>query len=249
MAQTWCAATYEQNGRFVADLADGAFALLAPHPGERILDLGCGDGILSERIRAAGATVVGVDSSPDLVRAAIARGIDGRLGDGQRLQFRNEFDAVFSNAALHWMVDQHAVLSGVRTALRTGGRFVAEMGGHGNIAAIRTALQAAVAPFGLDAEAAGSNVFFTAIEYRAMLEQRGFEVESIELVPRPTLLPTGLAGWLETFRRSLLDQLTPEQKDAVMARATGLLKPIFCDRSGQWYADYVRLRFQATART
>ena len=245
MAQTWCAATYEKNGRFVATLADGVFSLLDPKPGERILDLGCGDGVLSERIVRTGATVVGVDSSPDFVRASIERGIDARLGDGEHLPFRSEFDAVFSNAALHWMLDQDAVLSGVRSALRPGGRFVAEMGGHGNIAAIRAALRAAAAPFGIDAEAAGANVFFTPEEYRTLLERHGFKIQSISLVPRPTPLPTGLAGWIETFRRSLLDRLTAEQQQVVTARAQDLLRPILCDRAGIWHADYVRLRFRA----
>lgn len=246
MTQTWSAATYEQNGRFVADLAGDAVALLDPQPGERILDLGCGDGALSARIQQSQAIVIGVDSSPDMVRAAVVRGIDAHLLNGQSLPFRSEFDAVFSNAALHWMPDQDAVLSGVRTALRPGGRFVAEMGGHGNIAAIRTALRAVVAPLGLDAEAQGSNVFFTPTEYRELLERNGFHVTSIDLIPRPTPLPTGLAGWIETFRRSLLDQLTPEQQRAVIEDATELLSPILRDRAGQWHADYVRLRFRAT---
>lgn len=246
MAQTWCAVAYEKNGRFVANLAEEVFALLDPQPGEHILDLGCGDGFLTQRIAQVGAITVGIDNAPDLIRAALARGVDAHLLNGEHLPFRNEFDAVFSNAALHWMLDQDAVLSGVRTSLRPAGRFVAEMGGHGNIAAIRTALRAAVAPFGLDAEAVGSNLFFTPNEYRALLERHGFKVQSIALVPRPTPLPTGLVGWIETFRRCLLDQLTPEQHQAVLAHTAELLTPILCDREGIWHADYVRLRFRAT---
>lgn len=249
MAQTWSAAKYEENGRFVATLAGDVLTLLASRPGERVLDLGCGDGFLSAQIRDAGATVVGADSSPVMIEAAAARGMDAHVLDAQRLPFRNEFDAVFSNAALHWMPDQHAVLDGVRYALRSGGRFVAEMGGQGNIAAIRTALRCVALSFGVDAEAAGSNTFFTADEYRTLLEQHGFLVESIALVPRPTALPTGLRGWIETFRRSLLDQLTAEQQQALIAEATDLLRPVLCDRARTWYADYVRLRFRAVLPT
>lgn len=110
MAQTWTAEGYERNGRFVADLAGDVLSLLSPQPRESILDLGCGDGALSSRLMEAGAVVIGVDSSPELVRAAQQRGIDARYGEGEHLLFRSEFDAVFSNAALHWMLNQDAVL-------------------------------------------------------------------------------------------------------------------------------------------
>ena len=246
MVETWSAADYARNGRFVADLAGGVLALLAPQRGERILDLGCGDGALTERLQALGASVTGVDSSPEMVQAASLRGLDVHLGNAEHLSFRREFDAVFSNAALHWMRDQDAVLAGVRDALRPGGRFVAELGGHGNIAAIRTALRVAVAPFGVDAEVAGSNVFFTPAEYQTLLERNGFRVEHIELAPRPTILPAGgLRSWLETFRQSLLQQFTPDQREIVLSRTTDLLQPILCDGEGNWTADYVRLRFRA----
>lgn len=248
MAQTWNAAEYASNGRFVADLAGEIFEWLDPKPLERILDLGCGDGALTERIAASGAIVTGVDRSPDMVKAAQARGLKVQVQDGEHLPFRFEFDAVFSNAALHWMLNQDAVLEGVRGALRPGGRFVAELGGHGNIAAIRTALRAVTAQFGFDAEDAGSNVFFTTTEYEELLQRHGFVVERIELFPRPTLLPTGLRAWIETFRRSLLDQLSLQQQGQVLDRAEDLLRPILCDRNGNWYGDYVRLRFRAILR-
>lgn len=246
MPQNWNAEAYARNGRFVATMAGDVFEWLGAHPGERILDLGCGDGVLTQRIQAAGAAVLGVDSSPAMIEAARARGVDARVTSGEDLPFAAEFDAVFSNAALHWMQNQDRVLAGVGRALRPGGRFVAELGGHGNIAAIRTALRALTAPLGLDAEAAGANVFFTADEYRAMLERHGFTVERIELVPRPTPLPHGIRGWLQTFRRSVLDQLTEPQAEDLLHSAEALLRPILCARDGQWIADYVRLRFRAT---
>jgi trans-aconitate methyltransferase len=138
--QHWSAERYAETAHFVPALGAPVLELLAPSPGERILDLGCGDGVLTEKIVAAGATVIAVDAGPDMVAAARARGIDARVMDGQRLTFSGEFDAVFSNAALHWMRDQEAVLSAVRRALEPGGRFVAEMGGHNNTAAIIVAL-------------------------------------------------------------------------------------------------------------
>ncbi len=245
MAQTWTAEGYERNGRFVADLAGDVLSLLSPQPKESILDLGCGDGALSSRLIDAGAVVIGVDSSPELVRAAQQRGIDARYGEGEHLPFRSEFDAVFSNAALHWMTNQDAVLSGVHRALRPGGRFIAEMGGHGNVAAIRTALQAVLATYDIDAEGVSENFFPTPEEYGRLLEQHEFQVASIQLISRPTALPTGIQGWIETFRRSLLDRLNQSAQQAVIQQTAELLGPILCDRSGNWFADYVRLRFRA----
>src|SRR4051812_34793970 len=134
--QTWDARRYADNARFVSDLGASVVELLGPRAGERILDLGCGDGALTLKLFDAGAMVVGVDASPEFVEAARAAGVDAQLMDGQRLTFRDEFDAVFSNAALHWMPDAAAVVRGVASALRPGGRFVGEFGGHGNVAAI-----------------------------------------------------------------------------------------------------------------
>jgi trans-aconitate methyltransferase len=149
--QYWSAERYAETANFVPALGAPVLELLAPLPGERILDLGCGDGVLTEKIAAAGATVVAVDAGPDMIAAARARGIDARVMDGQKLVFTGEFDAVFSNAALHWMRDQEAVLAGVRRALKPCGRFVAEMGGHNNTAAIIVALSAVLGRRGLDA--------------------------------------------------------------------------------------------------
>jgi SAM-dependent methyltransferase len=131
--QSWEAERYAEAGAFVPVLGMPVVELLDPRPGERILDLGCGDGILSEKVAAAGATVVAVDAAPDLIAAAKARGLDARLMDGQTLPFAAEFDAVFSNAALHWMRDADAVIASVKRALKPGGRFVAEMGGTGRL--------------------------------------------------------------------------------------------------------------------
>jgi len=141
--QHWDPDRYACNARFVADLGEPVVDLLAPQPGERILDLGCGDGALTERLVALGAAVVGVDASDDQVAAARGRGLDARVMDGARLSFADEFDAVFSNAAMHWMRDLAAVAAGVKRALRPGGRFVGEMGGAENVAKVSEALLSA----------------------------------------------------------------------------------------------------------
>jgi trans-aconitate methyltransferase len=246
MQQPWSAQNYAENGRFVADLAGGVFELLNPQPGERILDLGCGDGALTKKLVEAGASVVGVDSSADMIGAARALGLDARKVPAEDLPFEGEFDAVFSNAALHWMHDHDAVLAGVARALKPGGRFVAEMGGHGNIAAIEVALRAVFARNGLQAEKLETNYFPTPAAYGARLERHGFRVEQIGLIPRPTALPaSGMRGWLETFRRGVLSGLSPENKETVLRETVDLLRPSLCDEAGNWTADYVRLRFLA----
>ena len=252
--QVWHASTYAVNGRFVADLAHAVIDLLAPKPGERILDLGCGDGALTEQLVASGAEITGLDASESMVQAARARGLNVLHGNARDMDFTrrddNRFDAIFSNAALHWIPagDQPQALAAAFHALRPGGRFVAEMGAQGNIAAIRTALSAVLQQLGIDAEAAANSFFPSPAEYSGLLEAAGFLVESIYVLPRPTPLPNGRDGmhhWLTTFRSGVLDSLPSGTKAQVLADVVALLRPILADLSGEWTADYVRLRFRA----
>lgn len=244
--QHWSAERYAETAHFVPALGAPVLELLAPRAGERILDLGCGDGVLTQKIAAAGASVVAVDAGPDMIAAARARGIDARVMDGQRLSFAGEFDAVFSNAALHWMRDQEAVLAGVRRALEPGGRFVAEMGGHNNTAAVIVALSAVLARRGLDARRLSPWYFPSADAYRAKLEAAGFAIEEIAIVPRPTTLPTGIEPWLDTFAEDFFHPLPKADRLQARGEVAELLRPVLRDETGTWIADYVRLRFRAT---
>ena len=243
--QTWDPVAYERNARFVADLGAPVVELLAPRPGEDVLDLGCGDGVLTERIAATGARVRGCDASVELIQAARARGLSVDWVDAHALPYSAEFDAVFSNAALHWMTRPAEVIAGVRRALRPGGRFVGEFGGFGNVAAVVTALIAVLDRRGMDGAAAKPWYNPTPEEYAALLEAHGLRVDEIRLIPRPTPLPTGMAGWLETFAEPFVRRLPEAERTAAIDEALHLLAPSLRDASGQWIADYVRLRFAA----
>jgi trans-aconitate methyltransferase len=242
-AQNWDPAQYHRNARFVSDLGAPVVELLSPQPGERILDLGCGDGALTIRLAALGCAVIGVDSSAGMVRAAKLLGVDARVVDGQSLQFASEFDAVFSNAALHWMKNPESVISGVWHALKPGGRFVGEFGGYGNVAAIVTALESALSSRG---KVVASPWFFPRPkEYQELLEASGFEVKTIDLIPRPTLLPGDVGGWLETFARPYTSAVPATDRPRLISEVVEALRKDLCDDNGNWRADYVRLRFFA----
>jgi trans-aconitate methyltransferase len=242
--QQWSAGSYDTHARFVSDLATGVVDWLAPRPGERILDLGCGDGMLTLELRDTGADVLGVDSSEEFIAAAQARGLDARIMDGEDLRFDSEFDAVFSNAALHWMPKADAVASGISRALKPHGRFVAEFGGHGNVAAIVTAMRAVGTRRGGDLTLANPWYFPATQVYQSLLERHGFSVKRIALIPRPVVLKTGIEGWLVLFRNPFFAQFGEAAQQA-LSETVDLLRPALCDADGNWSADYVRLRVEA----
>lgn len=247
--QTWDPAVYNQNAAFVPGLAGGVLEWLNAQPGEHILDLGCGDGQLTAKLADAGAVVRGFDASAQMAAAARGRGLEVDEGSAEHLPYADAtFEAVFSNAALHWMQDQDAVLAEVHRVLKPSGRFVAEMGALGNIAAIRVAFAAVLERHGYDGRGHDTNYYPTAGEYTRRLEARGFRVKQIALIPRPTPLPeSGMAGWLRTFRRGVLEALPEAMREEAVEEAVNLLAPVLRDADGNWTADYVRLRFVATA--
>ncbi|HEV7220712.1 MAG TPA: class I SAM-dependent methyltransferase [Terriglobales bacterium] len=246
-SQVWNADRYAANAPFVPALGQPVLDLLNVQPGERILDLGCGDGVLTGKIVALGAEVVGVDSSHDMVQASKSRGLDARVANAYHLDFHREFDAVFSNAALHWMKDDpDAVIAGVSRALKPRGRFVGEMGGHGNVAAITVALLSTLERRSVVNPASLVPWYYPTVEeYRTKLEIGGLLVNYIELIPRPTPLPTGMTAWIETFAMPFIRSLPEEEHKPAIDEVVARLRPVLCDEKAQWTADYVRLRFMA----
>ena len=245
MTQHWDPVRYADDVGFVARLGEPLIAMLAPQPHERILDLGCGDGVLTEKIAAIGCDVVGVDSSPEQIAAAREKGLAAQVVDGHELPFKAEFDAVISNAALHWMRRPDEVIGGVARALKAHGRFIGEFGGAGNVASIVTGLEPLLRRHGIAIAQVNPWYFPAKDEYVARLVRHGFKVEQAELFERPTPLDTDIVAWLRMFTQSFVAPLTADAREQIWLELREGLQPQLCNDDGRWTVDYVRLRFVA----
>jgi SAM-dependent methyltransferase len=233
----WDAASYATVGAFVAELGGAALDLLDPQPSERILDVGCGEGTLTKEIVERGATVLGIDNSPEMIAAARAAGIDAVQLAAEDMQFFGEFDAAFSNATLHWVLEKEQAARAIFRALRPGGRFAGEMGGEGNLTALREALDTELVIRGYQPPVEASNWYASPEEFAAVYEAAGFGELDARLIERPTPIEHGVAAWVTTFRKGWLDRAgVPEGERAEIGAAVA-------DRVGSNVADYVRLRF------
>lgn len=244
----WDPALYDQKHAFIFEYGKGLLSILAPQAGERILDLGCGTGHLAQQIATSGAQVIGIDASPEMIEQASRAypGIEFRVADAREFSFPFQFDAVFSNAALHWVPEAEQVVGHIASALRPGGRFVAEFGGKGNIASITQALQEAIREVaGVEAEAGW---YFPSIgTYAALLEKHGLAVQSAVLFDRPTKLEDGergLRNWLVMFCERMLIAIPIDKRLQVIERVEEKLRPLLF-KDGSWFADYRRLRVVA----
>ena len=233
----WDAADYARVGGFVPALGKAALELLDPQPGEAILDVGCGDGVLTQQILERGASVVGIDNSLSMVGAARARGLDARLMDAAQLKFGEAFDAVFSNATLHWVLDKERAARAIWFALKAGGRFAGEMGGEGNLSVLRQALDDELVARGFGPPTFAANWYPSVDEFVTLYEAAGFRDIDARLIERPTALEHGVAAWVLTFRAGWLDRAgVPHGERQAIADAVAA-------RVGTEIADYVRLRF------
>ncbi len=243
----WNPGLYDGNHSFVWKFGAALLELLEPKAGERILDLGCGTGHLTAQIAAAGTHVVGFDSSPEMIeqaRLAYPK-YQFEVADARTFSVSEPFDAVFSNAVLHWVKEPDAAAARIRAALKPGGRFVAELGGHGNTRQMVDALRRQVANFGVTDDE--TPWYFPGIaEYAAVLERNGLEVTFATLFDRPTLLEgdDGLRKWFEMFGGKVLERFNFEQRGVLLTALETELRPRLY-RDGGWFADYRRLRIVA----
>src|SRR5215212_4560368 len=246
----WDSKLYDESFGIITQLGGGVIELLAPRPGERIIDLGCGTGALTAQIAAAGAEIIGIDASEAMITRAreLYPQLRFEVANGEDFAVEVPVDAVFSNAALHWMSPPEAVVASVARALEPGGRFVAEMGGSGNIATIVAAVHQALAEEGIPRERVRNPWYFPSIgEYGSVLERAGFEVRFMQLFDRPTPLddcPNGIADWLRMFGGDLLAAVPADRRPRVEDRVNELTRPRL-EREGRWVGDYRRLRFMA----
>ncbi|WP_017314281.1 class I SAM-dependent methyltransferase [Mastigocladopsis repens] len=243
----WNAELYDSKHSYISELATDLVELLSPKPGEYILDLGCGTGHLTHKIASKGAAVIGIDSAPTMIEQACQnyRQLDFTVVDARNLPFTEKFDAVFSNAVLHWIQEAEEVVVGINRALKPGGRFVAEFGGKGNVKAIVSAIYNAVQTAGYPADAALNPWYFPSIaEYGSLLEKHGLQLTFATLFERPTLLEDGEQGmqnWLKMFANSFFSELSLENQMSILADIENQLRPALY-KDGNWFADYRRIR-------
>lgn len=243
----WNANKYNEHADFVSVLGMPVVELLNPKENEKILDLGSGDGTLAVEIEKYGADVIAVDLSEDMVAKSKAKGLESHVMSATELPYNNEFDAVFSNAVLHWIKDAELTIKKIHTSLKNEGRLVAEFGGHGNIKHLTEAMQGVFESHKEFGKFNNPWYFPSDKEYKRLLEANGFAVEYIELIPRPTSIDD-ITHWLDIFANGIVSHLRQDQKDDFKKEVRKILKPKIYTQEEGWVADYVRLRVHASKR-
>ncbi len=248
---TWNATLYDDKHNYVAKYGEDVVRLLAPQNGERILDLGCGTGHLTHLMAQAGARVIGIDNSPAMIHRAQAAypDLDFRVMSATDLHFDAPFDAVFSNATLHWVLDKESAVEQVARSLKSGGRFVLEMGGKGNVEEIVVAIRKVLNRHGYYGNAAIQLWYFPSLsEYTTLLEKKGFRVRFAAHFDRPTELKdqgNGIKEFVRMFGNAFFNDIPENEIDTVLTEIQDLVRPTNY-RNGSWFGNYKRLRIAAT---
>ena len=243
--QNWNAEQYQKDASFVSQLGTPVLELLAPQSGEKILDLGCGDGTLTWQIQNRNCEVLGIDSSASMIVKAQEKGLKARVLSAEKIDYYRQFDAVFTNAVLHWVDDIDTVVTNVYQALKANGRFIGEFGGKGNIKALISQMSATFQEFPEFGEFNNPWYFPSTEEFALVLERTGFQVQYIKLIPRPTPLKNGIENWLDIFANNITNYLNSKQKKIFIAEVINKLRPLIFSETEGWVADYVRIRFKA----
>ncbi|MCB9300097.1 MAG: methyltransferase domain-containing protein [Lewinellaceae bacterium] len=250
MANKWNPQLYDTKHAFVYQYGESLLELLAPAPGERILDIGCGTGALTRQLSNAGAEVAGIDKSPEMIEAARAAfpGLEFHVMDAAGFQFNKPFDAIFSNATLHWVPEQEQAVQCMAAALKPGGRMVVEFGGKGNVETVIKQIRKTLQEHGYDAQAARQFWYFPSIsEYSSLLERNGFEVALAQLYDRPTPLAdseNGITDWINMFGGTFFEDIEAAERQSLIAEIQEALRSS-CYHDGGWWADYRRIRVVA----
>jgi len=240
----WNADSYNKNADFVSNLALPVVELLKPQKDEKILDLGCGEGTLAQEIQKYKTKVIGVDLSADMVAKSKEKGIEAYQMAATDLAFEEQFDAVFSNAVLHWVIDAAQAIKEINRVLKSRGRFIAEFGGDGNIKALRDAMKSVFQKHPEYGEFHDPWFFPTTKEYRTLLEQNRFTVKQIELIKRPTPIDE-IKEWLDIFANGIMQNIPQENKKNFKLEVEELLRSKLYSKKDGWVIDYVRIRFFA----
>lgn len=246
-SNSWDPEAYNKYAGFVSELALPMVDLLDPQVGERILDVGCGEGVLAVEIARLGADVVGVDMSKEMVEFSISRGVDARVCSVTDLDYEDEFDALFSNAVLHWVKEPKEAVDRIYKALKMGGRFVCEFGGEGNVYNLVKAMESVFKEHPEFGQFNNPWYFPSVKEYRDILEANGFEVEYIELITRPTAVED-ISNWIDVFTKGVTANLTQSQFTIFKSESKEILKKSNYTKEQGWVVDYVRLRLKAVKR-
>ncbi|MCM1129949.1 MAG: methyltransferase domain-containing protein [Alistipes senegalensis] len=233
------------RSRFMKTFGMPIIELMDPKPGERILDVGCGFGAVCQLLDEKGCRTVGIDISDSVVEAARELGVDARLANAESMTFNEEFDAVYSVSALHWMRHLDRVAAGIMRALKPGGRFVGELGGRGSIVKIIAAIRQVMLKNGIEMESVRSWYFPSVSEFAAVLEKAGFAIRSVELIERPTVLPGDVRDWMKMFGRHYMDAWDPSEHERFLDAIRDAAAQAMVNEQGEWVADYRRLRFMA----